>query len=385
MVTIVGDGISKNDFFKLNLNIENYDFVLCDSSLDLEFKNIKKLKFRDIKEFISSNRDKNILYIVTGNPTFFSAGSIIGTFLKREKIDFTILSNTSSKDYLLAKLSISDSQVNSISLHGRDRIDLSRFLIEKYTFILADRFTIDILKKALKFIKKESYEITIASKLGSSDEKIFSIDLENFRENSDLLMPYSILIEKKFESKSGFSSENEFYQDEGMITKKSKRILTIANLELEPNMILFDIGAGSGSVGIDSYKNHRVKTIFFEKNPKRYEDILKNLTEHNIVDTEAYLGDAIDNLKNLPLPDRIFIGGGGEKLFLNFMSLFEKLKESGVILINIVSLTNLNTLLRVLKENTLNFELESISIEDYNTKLLISTPQRVMFQIKVKK
>ena len=61
-----------------------------------------------------------------------------------------------------------------------------------------------------------------------------------------------------------------------MITKQYKRDLSLQNLDLQPNQTLWDIGAGSGSCGIEAYKRYKVKTIFFEKQPQRIKYIKQN-------------------------------------------------------------------------------------------------------------
>ncbi|RXJ87199.1 precorrin-6B methylase, partial [Aliarcobacter trophiarum LMG 25534] len=113
---------------------------------------------------------------------------------------------------------------------------------------------------------------TIGYKLGFVDEKIEEIDLLNFDEKSfDLSQPFVLLIKKEFESKNIISEDVEFETERGMITKKYKRQLTLQNLDLEPNNLLWDIGAGSGSCAIEAYKRYKVKTTLFEKNETRAE------------------------------------------------------------------------------------------------------------------
>ncbi len=63
-----------------------------------------------------------------------------------------------------------------------------------------------------------------------------------------------------------------------MITKEYKRNLSLQQLDLEPNQILWDIGAGMEFVPLRPFKRYRVKSILFEKNPKRCEFIKENLT-----------------------------------------------------------------------------------------------------------
>lgn len=380
MVTIIGNGIGESK----EIDYNRFDLIVCDKSLDLELQNLQKLSFKEIKEFILNNKNQKILYIVSGSPTFYSGGLIIAQFLQEQNIDFEIIPNTSSKDYLLSKLSINEELVTTISLHGRDFIDLSKLLINRYTLILSDEFTLIKLKEVFKFLDSNDIEITLASNFGYENESISKIDLNQF-DNLSNFMPYLLLIERKFELDKKLSRDSDFFQDDGMITKKTKRWLTIGALELEPNQIFWDIGSGSGSIGIDSFKIFRVKSYFFEKNSKRFKDIEQNLTKHRVLDSKLFFGDFFENIDKIQTADRIFIGGGGEKLLSRFIEIYERLNSNGILIINLVSIKNISKIVEILKTNKIEFELESISINEYREPLYISEPHRELFQIKVKK
>ncbi len=83
---------------------------------------------------------------------------------------------------------------------------------------------------------------------------------DRFRPNQ----PYVLLVEKKFNS-SPLSKDYEFKTERGMITKEYKRNLSLQQLDLEPNQILWDIGAGSGSCAIEAFKRYRVKLFYLKK------------------------------------------------------------------------------------------------------------------------
>ena len=117
----------------------------------------------------------------------------------------------------------------------------------------------------MHFIDKKHLEITIGYKLGYDDEIIKQIDITEFDYDTfDTTNPYIILIKKLYKSYPSPSHDSEFVTQRGMITKQYKRDLSLQNLDLQPNQTLWDIGAGSGSCGIEAYKRYKVKTILFE-------------------------------------------------------------------------------------------------------------------------
>ena len=381
MVTIAGNGMGESDFSNLKLSIENYDVVICDKSFKVDAKNILKLPFKDTKEYILSNyKDKNILYVVTGSPLFFSAGVLIASKIPKEYIK--IVDNTSCKDYILERLMLSQNSVESISLHGRSRIDLDRLFRLKYTLILADKDTINRLKEALKFLPKDSYKSIVGYRLGCSDELIAEFDLYS-ELPFDTTKPYVVLIERLFNIKPN-SRDEDFITERGMITKRYKRDLSLQYLDLEPNLILWDIGAGSGSCAIEAYKRYKVKTTLFEKKPIRCEYIKQNLTNHKVIDTKLYEGEAQEIWQDLDeIPDRIFVGGGGKEVMNRLNQLYERLKENGIMLIAAVTLKNLSEAINCLNRAKIEHSVISMSFTEYKGKLDMSEPQRQIFWIKV--
>ncbi len=83
--------------------------------------------------------------------------------------------------------------------------------------------------------------------MGYSDEVIKEIDIRE-EIDLDLNQPYVLLVEKKFNT-SPLSRDSEFNTERGMITKEYKRNLSLQQLDLEPNQILWILGQGSGKCG----------------------------------------------------------------------------------------------------------------------------------------
>ena len=386
MLTIIGNGMGDYNFNNLTINIKEFDKIICDKNFKEGGENILKIGFKQAKEYIVENYTKeNILYVVTGSPLFYSAGILIAKKLPHDQVN--IINNTSSKTYLLEKLLISETEVETISLHGRTRIDLSKFLTNTYTFILCDVFTIERVKEATKYLNPSDIEVTIGYKLGYADEIIEQVNLFDFSTKAfNQTFPFVLLIKRSFTPKFVMSLDSEFETERGMITKQYKRHLSLQNLDLEPNMILWDVGAGSGSCGIEAYKRYRVKTLFFEKQALRNAYIKNNLTSHYVCDSQLLEGNAEELFESVEEnPNRIFVGGGGEKVIARLPYLFGRLAENGVMLINAITLKNLTQMITVLNEAKISYKVISLSLTTYKGKLDLIEPERQLFQIKVLK
>jgi len=385
MVTIIGNGMGDYTFENIHLDISSYDTIVCDKNFKETNNNIIKGGFKVARDYILENYTKeNILYVVTGSPFFFSAGILVAKKLPSEQVK--IINNTSSKVYIQEKLFINDNDIDTLSLHGRPRIDLTKFLTNSYTFILCDKFTIPKIQNAIKYFNPTDIEVTIGYKLGFEDEVIEQINLFNmsYKKFDIKKEPYVLLIKRLFTPKSGISDDIEFDTQRGMITKKYKRHLSLQNLDLQPNQLLWDIGAGSGSCGIEAYTRYKTKTLFFEKNEDRVVHIKKNLTTHHVVDCELFVGEAQDKFEDIKEnPSRIFVGGGGEEVIKKLPYLYERLENDGIMLINAITLKHLALMHTVLNDSNIEYEVHSISLTTYKGKLDLVEPERQLFQIKI--
>jgi len=414
MLTIAGSGINLYSLNELagKISFDCFDCIIADINFDNDNNkslipanvDFKFAPFKDVRTFIKDNfiNGRKILYIVTGSPLFFSATGIIIKYLKDEIPDFDeqtieILPSESSRDYLLKKLKLLENNVTSLSLHGKNisTLDLNRFLLSKYTFLICDANSLYDVFQYTKYFQ-DDLVFYIGSKLGSPEEKIEILDLENTindfspAEFKDLYHPYVLLIEKKYDDWQQISNNQDFVTNAGMLTKTDKRVLTLQALELKSNLTMWDIGAGSGSVSIDAYKIFKIRSILFEKNKEQCEFIKKNLAKHKVVGAELIEGDALKFYKDTPKPDRIFIGGGGTEVLSGIIEIFSQLNEDGILVANIVVLENLATVVETLKNTDIKYEIKSIDISHYKKisatiNLSISEPERTLFQVIMKK
>jgi len=385
MVTIVGSGMGEYNFNNINLDFTKYELIFCDKNFQTELTNVVKGSFKVVKEAILENINKEILYVVSGSPTFFSGAILILNVLKKEKIPFKIIDNTSSLNYMLANEGVAIVKTSIVTLHGKSELDLENFLTKDYTFVICDENTPSVLKNGLSFLDEKDFTITLGEKFGYTNEKFSTTTLDSMIQNPPS-MPYSLLIKREYKPLENISSEDSIEHENGMITKSYKRHLSLQNLELQPNHLLWDVGAGSGSVSIDGYKRYKVKTVLFEKNLKRAEMIKNSLKKHKILNTKLHIGEASELYKQEDsTPDRIFVGGGGTKVISELDYLYGRLANNGLLVANFVTLEHLTTAIITLKKANIKFDVKNISLTTYKMSLLLPEPERIMYQVIIKK
>jgi precorrin-6Y C5,15-methyltransferase (decarboxylating) len=157
--------------------------------------------------------------------------------------------------------------------------------------------------------------------------------------------------------------DSAFSHSAGLITKEEIRAITLAKLKLKDNGILWDIGAGSGSVAIEAGRIMRNGNVYaIEKNAERMDLIKKNIKEFSATNVDIIYGKAPDILKDLRSPDSVFIGGSSGRLKAILKVCYKRLNNNGRIVINAITLDTLKSATDFLKWLGMPFDIISVNI-----------------------
>ena len=104
---------------------------------------------------------------------------------------------------------------------------------------------------------------------------------------------------------------DEAFEHDGQLTKRDLRAAALARLQPRPGQLLWDVGAGAGSVGIEWMRAHpSCRTLAVEADPDRSARIVRNAAALGVPALEVVTGRAPEPLERLPAPDAVFVGGG---------------------------------------------------------------------------
>jgi len=132
--------------------------------------------------------------------------------------------------------------------------------------------------------------------------------------------------------------------EKGLITKREVRAVSLAHLALRPDSRVWDIGAGSGSVGLEAARIARDGHVWaIEKNAADAANALENArrlraTNYTLVQDRAPAG-----LDDWPDPDAVFIGGSSGELAGLITRVLARLRPGGRLVMNFVTFENLTT------------------------------------------
>lgn len=338
---------------------------------------IVKSNLKDVVSHIKQNKSKKITVLASGDPGFYGIADYLIKNIGKDDIE--IIPNISSMQWAFAKIKETWHDAEIISSHGhvgRSGEDFEKIV---KTAACADKIGIftssgDEPKKIAEALIKnglDNFNVYICENLGSPDENITACQLKDVASKSFSPLNVMILIKKNvirpvnsrlMEGVFGFP-DNLFSHSGGLITKEEIRAISLAKLRLKEDSIIWDIGAGSGSVAIEAgriAKKGRVYAI--EKNPERVQQIKKNIKRFAMENVEVVAEEASDTLNGLMEPDAVFIGGSGGRLKMILEVCSERLKDDGHIVVNAVTLDTLKVATDLLKRLNMPFEIISVNI-----------------------
>jgi precorrin-6Y C5,15-methyltransferase (decarboxylating) len=202
----------------------------------------------------------------------------------------------------------------------------------------------------------DDVKLSVACRLMLPDEAIFEELSAQKASRMTFPEPNVVLIERQtVRREPAFGLEDrEFIQrtpEKGLITKQEARVLSLAKLRLATDATVWDIGAGSGSVGLEAARLAPQGHVWaIEKNPDDAANALANAERLRIGNYSLFQGKAPELLETWPDPDAVFIGGSGGELSKLIQIILDRLNPGGRLVMNFVTLENLATATATLAE-----------------------------------
>jgi len=147
------------------------------------------------------------------------------------------------------------------------------------------------------------------------------------------------------------------------MTKQEVRAISISQLRLFPGATVYDIGAGTGSVGIECALLGCGKVFAVERNPVALRLIRENIELFELENMEVVTGEAPEIMAELPAAHRIFLGGSGGNWQAILEAIMNKLKPGGWLVVNSITLETGYQVLNFLdKHNFTGINVTSVNI-----------------------
>ena len=109
--------------------------------------------------------------------------------------------------------------------------------------------------------------------------------------------------------------DREFIRGKTPMTKEEVRCISLSKLQLSADAVLYDIGAGTGSIAVECARQSITGSVYaIEQNEQALELLKENKRKHRAWNLEIVAGQAPEALEGLPVPTHAFIGGSGGRL-----------------------------------------------------------------------
>lgn len=288
-------------------------------------------KAEEIIRNIKDNPEyKDIALLYSGDVGFFSGAQGIVELLKQEgeKFETKIFPGISAPIYMMDKLGISWEDARLVSNHGRctNMISLIRDNRKVCTLLGLEDTVSEICSKLL-YYGLPHVNVIVGERLSYEDEKLTkSTAKEMIGKSFDKLSVALFINENPLDrALSAGILDDEFIRGKVPMTKQEVRALAISKLCLKEASVLYDIGAGTGSVAVEAARLMEQGIVYaIEKNKEGVSLIEENKRKFmadNIIVVEGQAPAALDSL---PVPTHAFVGGSGGNLVQIIGCLLEK-------------------------------------------------------------
>lgn len=314
--------------------------------------------------------------LASGDPLFYGTARFLCERLGKET--FQVIPHVSSMQLAFARVKESwdEAYLTNVASQSLDRI-LEKIRIAEKVGLFTSQ-DVPPSRVAELLIAKGIYYFTayVCENLGAPDERVTKCELKDlvFQKFAPLnvlvLLRHNGTPDQQVLTKNRrlFGNPDEFFKQSrpkrGLLTTSEVRSIALSELSLRPNAIVWDIGAGSGSVAIEAAQiAYQGKVYAIEMDAEDYGLMLENAKHFGVENLVGVLGEAPKAWDNLPDPHAIFVGGTGRAVTSIVQACWPRLQSAGTLVVNFMSIENVSELQQyIIRELGLEPQLSMIQI-----------------------
>ena len=315
---------------------------------------------------------QTIAVIFSGDVGFFSGAKKLNQMIEEQKQNQSISQNgnfwsdyetefipgISSIQYFSAKLKLSWEDTKVVSLHGREDNIMGAVLNHKKVFFLTGGDY--SVKKVCQILSENNLKdviVHVGERLSYPNERIVTATAGSLSDREFDPLAVMLVENEKIIRRTVIThgiDDELFLRGQVPMTKSEIRSVSLSKLQLRPGDVVYDIGAGTGSVSIEmGFQVYEGSVYAVEFNEEALGLIRENVERFGVWNVKVIEGKAPEALTDLPVPDRAFIGGSKGNLAEILELLVKKNPEIRVV-VNAITLETLTEALSQFKK--LGFE-----------------------------
>lgn len=317
---------------------------------------------------------QEIVILLSGDLGFYSGAKKLRQILAKEGVvknqepDCQIrqLCGVPSVAYFAARLGMCWEDFALLSLHGRRHNLPGALESHRKVFALTDG------AKGVRMIARELLDygffdtkMYVGSRLSYPEEEILQGTPQDFLEYHSPGVSSVILLQEQMPKKivTQGIADALFFRGKAPMTKEEVRVVSLSKLALTDDAVVWDIGAGTGSVAVECARQCLFGKVYaIEKNQEALELLKQNKYRHKAWNLEIIAGEAPEALQTLFAPTHVFVGGSGGRLRELTALAWQKNPKLRLVL-NVISLETLRQVLELMEGTTFSHkEIVQISV-----------------------
>jgi precorrin-6Y C5,15-methyltransferase (decarboxylating) len=295
--------------------------------------------------------------LASGDPLFYGTARFLCDRLGKER--FEVVPHVSSMQLAFARVKESwdEAYLTNLATQPFDRVVERIRTAEKVGVFTSEEIPPQRLAELLIARGIDYFQVYVCENLGSPDERVTRTSLAEMLNQRFAPLNVMILIRlpgspdkvAPRSSKRLFGNPDETFRQSkpkrGLLTPSEIRTIALSEMNLGPSSIIWDVGAGSGSVAIEAAQiAHQGKAYAIEMDAEDYGLMIDNAKLFGIENFIPVLGEAPHAWDTLPDPDAIFIGGTGRWVTELVSQSWGRLKPGGSLVAHVASMENVVSL-----------------------------------------
>ncbi len=308
----------------------------------------------DLKQRIAKLPDRPTVMLASGDPLFYGISRYLTDSFGKDR--FEVVPHVSSMQLAFARVKESwdDAYLTDLATQSLDRVVDSIRTAERVGLFTTEAIPPSVVAEALLDRRIDYFTAYVCENLGTPDETVTQGDLDSIRDQTFSPMNVMVLVRHQGAADRPSGSERHrlfgnpddlFLQSRpkrGFLTPSEVRCIALAELDLTATSIVWDVGAGSGSLAIEAASiASKGKVFAIEMDAEDYGLMIENAKMFDVPSLVPVHGQAPDAWKDLPDPHAIFVGGSGRMVPDLVAAALTRLGDGGRIVVNVSSPDNL--------------------------------------------
>jgi precorrin-6Y C5,15-methyltransferase (decarboxylating) len=318
---------------------------------------------------------RRVALLLYGDPMFYGLARYVSERLGKDR--FVVVPHVSSMQLAFARVmeTWEEAYLSDLAKHPLDAVLEKIRTAQKVGLFTTDQCGPADVAKALLARRIDYFTAYVCENLGARDERVTRGTLAEIAAKKFDSLNVLILIRdpdapdrpREAVGRRLFGNPDEaFLQSKpkyGLLTPSEVRALALAQMDIAPSSIVWDIGAGSGSVSIEAAQMAPDGAVYaIEMEAPDHGLIRQNAERFGVANVTAVLGRAPEACDELPDPDAVFIAGGGREVTRISEVAFERLRRGGRLVVNVVSIDHLAELREALRRHARDIHVWMINL-----------------------